>query len=234
MQVYKAINGVQAALAKVGITKDRKNLQQNYSFRGIDDVFNALSPLLAEHQLAIIPRYLTRECIERPSKSGGVLFNVTVEAEFDLYGSDGSHVTAKTFGEAMDSADKATNKAMSAAYKYMCFQVFAIPTEGDNDADAHTPVPVAATAPAAPKPAKKATPAVSNDPPELAAYIARLVDGLDAQNVKNELRAKLYKLGGQPLVDGVMADITASKMTPAEKVRIMWKAIQDNQPPEGV
>ena len=38
-------------------------------------------------------------------------------------------------GEAMDSADKATNKALSAAYKYACFQVFCIPTEGDNDAD---------------------------------------------------------------------------------------------------
>ncbi len=84
------------------------------------------------------------------------------------------------------------------------------------------------------KKTRKPAAALPDDPPELAAYIARLVDGLDAQNVKNELRAKLYKLGGQPLVDGVMADITASKMTPAEKVRIMWKAIQDNQPPEGV
>ena len=42
----------------------------------------------------------------------------------------------KTFGEAMDSGDKATNKAMSAAYKYACFKAFSIPTEGDNDADA--------------------------------------------------------------------------------------------------
>ena len=38
----------------------------------------------------------------------------------------------------MDTADKATNKAMSAAYKYMAMEVFCIPTEGDNDADATT------------------------------------------------------------------------------------------------
>ena len=38
----------------------------------------------------------------------------------------------------MDSADKATNKAMSAAYKYAAIQAFCIPTEGDNDADATT------------------------------------------------------------------------------------------------
>lgn len=38
----------------------------------------------------------------------------------------------------MDSGDKATNKAMSAAYKYAAMQAFCIPTEGDNDADATT------------------------------------------------------------------------------------------------
>jgi hypothetical protein len=36
----------------------------------------------------------------------------------------------------MDSADKSSNKAQSAAYKYAAMQVFCIPTEGDNDADA--------------------------------------------------------------------------------------------------
>jgi hypothetical protein len=67
------------------------------------------------------------------------LFYITVEAEFDLVSAeDGSKHTARTFGEAMDSGDKGTNKAMSAAYKYMAFQTFAIPTEGDNDADGHT------------------------------------------------------------------------------------------------
>jgi hypothetical protein len=35
----------------------------------------------------------------------------------------------------MDSSDKSTNKAMSAAYKYVAFQAFAIPVEGTPDAD---------------------------------------------------------------------------------------------------
>lgn len=38
----------------------------------------------------------------------------------------------------MDSGDKASNKAMSAAYKYAAIQTFCIPTEGDNDADSTT------------------------------------------------------------------------------------------------
>jgi ERF superfamily len=140
MKVYQAINAVQAELCKIGIAKSSTNTQgAGYKFRGIDAVYNVLSSIMAQNGLVIVPRMLGRTCEERTSKSGGALFYVTVEAEFDLVSAeDGSKHTARTFGEAMDSGDKATNKAMSAAYKYMAFQTFAIPTEGDNDADAHT------------------------------------------------------------------------------------------------
>lgn len=141
MKVFQAINAVQAELSTTGISKNRKNSQQGsgYMFRGIDDVYQALSPLLAKHALCIIPRMIARTCEERASKVGGALFYVTVEAEFDFVSAeDGSKTVARTFGEAMDSGDKATNKAMSAAYKYAAFQTFAIPTEGNPDADAET------------------------------------------------------------------------------------------------
>lgn len=140
MSVYKAINKVQADLAKSGISKDRKNSQgSGYQFRGIDDIYNVVSPLLSQHGLCILPRVISRECIERQSKAGGALFYTTVEVEFDFVcAEDGSKHIVKTFGEAMDTSDKSTNKAMSAAYKYACLQAFAIPTEGDNDADAAT------------------------------------------------------------------------------------------------
>lgn len=143
MKVYQAINAVQEDLSKDGISKDRTNNQGNtsYKFRGIDDVYNALSPLLAKHGLCILPRMISRECAERTSSKGNALFYVTVEAEFDFVSAeDASKHTVRTFGEAMDSGDKATNKAMSAAYKYAAFQAFAIPTEGDNDADASSHV----------------------------------------------------------------------------------------------
>ena len=137
MKVYEAINAVQSQLSKVGITKDRTNTQgAGYKFRGIDDIFNTISPLLAEHKLCILPKVISRDCVERMSKSGGALFYVTLDVEFDFISSeDGSKHTVKIFGEAMDSGDKATNKAMSAAYKYAAIQAFAIPTEGDNDTE---------------------------------------------------------------------------------------------------
>jgi hypothetical protein len=139
MKVYAAISKVAAKLAQEGISKSRKNAQQGYNFRGIDDVYNALAPFLAAEGLCILPSVLSREVVERETKSGGALFYVTVKVEFSFVcAEDGSSHKVTTYGEAMDSGDKATNKAMSAAFKYACMQAFCIPTEGDNDADATT------------------------------------------------------------------------------------------------
>jgi hypothetical protein len=144
--VYKAINAVQIALAKSGISKDRQ--AQTYKFRGIDDVYNAISPLLGEHGLCILPRMIRRDCQERLTAKGSAIFYVIVEAEFDFVAAeDGSVHVVRTFGEAMDMSDKATNKAMSAAYKYAAMQAFAIPTEGDNDTENHNIEPEPAAAP---------------------------------------------------------------------------------------
>lgn len=138
-KIYAAIAAVQGELAQSGISKDSENTFDRYKFRGIDAVYNALSPLLAKHGLCVLPRIIERDCQERVSKKGDPMFYVTVTAEFDFVASaDGSKHTVRTYGEAMDRGDKATNKAMSAAYKYAAFMAFAIPTEGDNDADATT------------------------------------------------------------------------------------------------
>lgn len=139
MEVYKAISAVQSALAKTGLEKAQKNTMQNYKFRGIDDVYNAVTPLLVEHGLCVLPRIVSREATERNTKNGGVMVYALVRAEFDFVAvADGSKYTVSTYGEAMDSGDKATNKAMSAAYKYAAIMTFGIPTEGDNDTENHT------------------------------------------------------------------------------------------------
>lgn len=139
MKVFQTINNVQKALTKKGISKDSTNSFDKYKFRGIDDVYNTLAPILAECGLCILPRILSREVVERQSAKGGAMYYVSVDAEFDLVDAeDGSMHTIKAYGEAMDRSDKATNKAMTAAYKYVCFMAFCIPIEG-NDADAETP-----------------------------------------------------------------------------------------------
>ena len=138
-KIYHVINAVQSALSKSGISKDQTNAQQGYKFRGIDDVLNTLSPLLAEHKLLILPRMVSRQCEQYKNAKGNPVFHVLLEAEYDFTAvEDGSLKTIKVFGEAMDSSDKATNKAMSAAYKYAVIQAFAIPIEGEMDADSET------------------------------------------------------------------------------------------------
>ncbi|MBK7024456.1 MAG: ERF family protein [Sulfuritalea sp.] len=142
MNVYQAINAVQADLSQVGIAKNRTNTQgAGFKFRGIDDVLNALSPLLAKHGLVIIPRVISRwNRWQQQVAAAAWLSRRLGQARSPGLGEpaeDGSK-TSRMIGEAMDSGDKATNKAMSAAYKYAAFQTFAIPTEGTPDADAET------------------------------------------------------------------------------------------------
>lgn len=135
--VHKAIAAVSAAIGKVGIGKTRRNDEQRFNFRGIDDVLNALSPLLAEHGLVIVPRVTERQLVESKTGSGKPLWKVSLRVDYHLIAvADGSREVATTYGEAMDMADKATNKALSAAYKYLAIQIFAIPVEGTPDADA--------------------------------------------------------------------------------------------------
>lgn len=184
-KVYEAIAQVTAAMSMEGIAKDRKNEQQKYQFRGIDDVYNALSPMLAQYKLCIIPSVESREVVERKSNSGGALFSVAVRVRFDLVSAeDGSKHEAMTYGEAMDSGDKATNKAMSAAYKYLAMQVFCIPTEGDNDSDAHTHTVQAETAATA----KPTTPKANE------AQVRALEDFLLVDDLDPKLKSRITQL----------------------------------------
>lgn len=145
LNVYQCIARIQGELAVTGVAKDRQGTGQfNYKFRGIDDMYNALAPLLAKYELCILPFVVNRSVTERASKSGGVLFYTVVDVDFHFISSaDGSKHTVKMYGEAMDSGDKSTNKAMSAAYKYAVMQAFCIPVEGqsaDTENDTHTDI----------------------------------------------------------------------------------------------
>jgi hypothetical protein len=198
-QVYSAICRVIFDLSHEGIAKNNRNQAQGYNFRGIDDVYNVLSPLLARHELCVLPRVISREVTEKTNAKGTTLFYTVVHVEFDFVSAvDGSKHTVATVGEAMDSGDKSSNKAMSAAYKYAAFQAFAIPTEGDNDADASTHE-VATRAPVA----RPAAPAM----PE-----SELVDCITALNDADDLEA----------LKGIFAGAW-KRATPEQRARLQTK-----------
>ena len=128
-KIYERIASVQSDVEFIG--KD-KQVQSggSYKYRGVDQVLNTLHPLFSKHKIFAVPEVL--EILEREqrktSKGNEVLYQV-LKIRYTFYTDDGSFVSAVVVGEAMDSGDKVSNKCMSVAYKYACFQVLSIPTE---------------------------------------------------------------------------------------------------------
>jgi len=136
-KIYAAIPAIMAEVKE--IPKSRRNTQQNYAFRGIDDAYAAFQPLFARHGVFIVPNVMDCKREERTAKSGGTLIWTVLTIRHTFYASDGSSIDATTVGEAMDSGDKGSNKAESAALKYALLEVFCVPTEADNDTENQSP-----------------------------------------------------------------------------------------------
>ena len=137
--IYQAINAVMKDCGAVG--KDSMNPQQGYRYRGIDAVMNALNPALVKNKVFVVPEVLEQTREEREKAKGGLLIYSIVKVKYTFIAEDGSSVSAVVMGEGMDSGDKATNKAMSAAFKYALFQTFCIPTEEMIDSETDSPEP---------------------------------------------------------------------------------------------
>lgn len=136
-QIYARIAAIMKATK--AISKGRENKQQNFKFRGIDDVMNELHDVFAENGVFVLPEVMDYTTDQRPTKTGGMSFFVRAKIRFRYMATDGSSVETVNVGEAMDSGDKAFNKAMSIALKYSLLQMLLIPTEDAKDPDADTP-----------------------------------------------------------------------------------------------
>ena len=141
--IFKKIIEVMADINAIG--KDRRNQQQGFQFRGIDDVMNELHGSLAKCGVFVLPTVLEETRTTGKTKNGGDMFYTRLKINFGFYAEDGSHVDAVVIGEAMDTGDKASNKALSIGLKYAMLQVFCIPTEDEKDPDAVSPQPAAGT-----------------------------------------------------------------------------------------
>ena len=205
MNIFESISSVMNDLGAIG--KTSKNQQQGFMYRGVDAVMNALNPALVKNKVFVVPEILEQTREERTSAKGGTLIYSICKVKYTFYAEDGTSVSAVVIGEGMDSGDKATNKAMSIAFKYACFQVFCIPTEEmvDPDAECHEVKP---KKPAAEKPAEDA--AIDNASKVAAAAkiddtkVAALVSKLTEAGVAVEKVLKLYKVE-------TLADLTVAK-----------------------
>lgn len=137
MNIYESIAAIMQEIPAIG--KEKKNKERGFMYRGIDDVMNVLQPLLSKYRVFAVPEVLEQVREERVAKSGRNLLFSLLRIKYTFYAEDGSSVSAVVIGEGMDSADKASNKAMAVAMKYAFFQLFCIPTEEMVDPDGESP-----------------------------------------------------------------------------------------------
>lgn len=140
--IYKKMSLVMSEIGAVG--KNQKNTAQGFKFRGIDDMVNSLYPALTKHGVFMSPRCVSEKhevrTVVRSNGKEGVDKTVSLSMEYDFFAEDGSKVTIGPIpAEGLDSGDKATNKALSAALKYALIQTFSIPTEDMAEADLESP-----------------------------------------------------------------------------------------------
>lgn len=149
MSIYRAMPAVMRDVGPVA--KARRNAQQGYDFRGIDEVYEAVQLILAKHGIFVVPYVQGQVREERATKDGkGVLTYTILTVDHTFYAEDGTSVVARTVGEAMDSGDKSSNKAMSAAMKYALIESLCIPTREPKDTENDSPEPAPRSQPAKP------------------------------------------------------------------------------------
>jgi hypothetical protein len=181
MNIYESISAVMGEIGAIG--KNSRNQQQGFMYRGVDAVMNAINPALTKYKVFVVPEVMEQTREERTTQKGGLLIYSICKMKYTFYAEDGSNVTAVVIGEGMDSGDKATNKAMSIAFKYACFQVFCIPTEEMRDPDADSPDP----APKRQKPKEEDEIISDKD-------LTTLREVLSGKGINEETVKSLYKL----------------------------------------
>ena len=141
LNVLKAINAVHHEIINaggIGKTQETKsnNADFRYNYRGIDDIYNVISPMLCRNNLICVPTVLSTRVEQFFKKNNDVVFKTLVVARYTfIHVEDGSNFSVVMYGEANDSGDKGINKALSAAQKYAYIQAFSIPTNTDHDPD---------------------------------------------------------------------------------------------------
>lgn len=122
-----------------GVAKRDRNTDQNFPFRGIDAILNAVGPKLRTHGVFVIPASVDILSEERyTTKRGANMHSVTVKVTWNVFGPKGDVFTGVTLGQAADSGDKVVTKAQTVAFRVFLINALALPTdEPDPDTHAH-------------------------------------------------------------------------------------------------
>lgn len=123
-EIYAALSRVKDELGAVSKSNTMKGGSFSYKYRSIDDVLNALHPILVKHGVVgPVPKLIEHK------QSGK---KVVTHYEYTFFAADGSFVQGGTAGEGDDPGDKGTNKASTGALKTFLTQTLAIPFDTDD------------------------------------------------------------------------------------------------------
>lgn len=140
--IYVALSRVMRDIGAISKSRQVQSGPARFAFRGIEDVQNALHPVLARHGVMVLPQVLERlDLPVRTTNSGGSQYTVALHVRYAFVGPAGDVIHASAWGEGQDSGDKATGKAHSMSLKSAMLQVFMVPTEDTDDADRNSPEP---------------------------------------------------------------------------------------------
>jgi hypothetical protein len=111
------------------ISKDRKGPQEmgSFAYRGVDDLTNALQPIIVKHGVLITPQILSHE-----SHVSGRARVVSLVVRFHVRGPQGDLLdpSPEGMGDGMSGQAQAPNIAMSNAFKTSLFVALCIAVEG--------------------------------------------------------------------------------------------------------
>lgn len=146
ISLYRKLAAIAGELETV--EKDGRNKDQGYTYATPASVFRTIKPLLAKHQVAIVPMQSARQDVDtgRTSRSGTPYILTSVDMTYlILDGESGESLTASWSGVAgAYGDDKGNAKAQTIALRTFLIQLFQIPADdAENDPDASGPAPVA-------------------------------------------------------------------------------------------
>lgn len=136
-KIFSVIPKIMNDLGSIG--KDQKNTHQGYKFRGIEDMYNNIHPILVKHGVFCVPQVIESVSESFNSNKGTLSFRVMLKVNHKFYADDGSFIEVIIASEGIDTSDKATNKALSAAMKYAFIELLSIPTVDIEDSDRTSP-----------------------------------------------------------------------------------------------
>jgi hypothetical protein len=140
MTEHKTLVAAQLAVMKqVPYLQKRSSKELSYTFAGEADLIRAIRGAMIEHGMTVTPTGAEPVFSgTQTARSGKEMPHIRLRLTYRFsHAPTGEYVDVQTIGEALDTSDKAANKAMTIGLKYAIRQFFLIETGDDPDIVAH-------------------------------------------------------------------------------------------------